>query len=43
MGKITLTRVSIRKYRKSKTKQCPVCGKFMKGKKWNSNLANKNI
>lgn len=28
MGKIRITRV--RKYRKSKVKNCPVCGKFMK-------------
>lgn len=30
MGRITLKR--IKKYRKSKTKNCPKCGRFMKKK-----------
>lgn len=32
MGRITLTKRRI-KTRKSKVKKCPICGKFMKGKK----------
>ena len=32
MGRITLKRKTTRKNRKSKIKNCPTCGKFMKKK-----------